>query len=164
MKKSSIFLLLIALIASIFYVSFYGAQARNDQFKSYLTYAEITGYTLRGSDEELPVEIYTDDDTHKTYKEIYLPFDQQDGLPYLYISYNVGPKEATNADAFELKITSQVPQALIDGEMRDLATLDHNIVTFYGPCWIRVVLHTIDGSELSDNVRIKCYAVEEDDD
>ena len=162
MKKSSIFLLLLALIASIFYISFYGAQPRNDQFKSYLEYAEITGYTLRGSDEELPVEVYVDEDTGKTYKEIYLPFDQQDGLPYLYISYRVGPKEASEADAFEIKITSAVPQKEIDGEMRDLATLDHNIVTFYGPCWIRVVLHTIDGSELSDNVRIKCYEVVED--
>lgn len=164
MKKTSIFLLLVMLIASVFFISFYAVQPRSDQFKSYLTYAEITGYTLRGNNEEIPVEVYYDDESKKTYKEIYLPFDQQDGLPYLYISYNVGPKEATNADAFELKITSQVPQALIDGEMRDLVTLDHNIVTFYGPCWVRVVLHTIDGSELTDNVRIKCYAVEEDDD
>ena len=163
MKKSSILLLLLALIASVFYVSFYGAQARNDQFKSYLEYAEITSYTLRGSDEELPVSVYVDEDTGKSYKEIYLPFDQQDGLPYLYINYRVGPKEASEADAFEIKITSQVPQKEIDGEMRDLATLDHNIVTFYGPCWIRVMLHTIDGSEITDNVRIKCYEVIDDD-
>lgn len=163
MKKTSIVLLIVMLIASVFFLSFYASQPRNDQFKSYLKYAEITGYTLRGSNDELPVEVYTDPDTGNKYKEIYLPFDQQDGLPYLYINYNVGPKEASEVDAFELNITSQVPQKEIDGELRDLATLDHNIVTFYGPCWIRVVLHTIDGSELFDNVRIKCYEVEDDD-
>ena len=162
MKKSSIFLLLLALIASIFYVSFYGAQPRNDQFKTYLEYAEITGYTLRGGDEEIPVEIYTDEDTGDVYKEIYLPFDQQDGLPYLYINYRVGPETATEYDAFELKIISQVPQGIIDGELRDKVTLYQNVLTFYAPCWVRIVLHTTDGTDLTDYVRIKCYEVEEE--
>ncbi len=157
MKKSSIFLLLIALIASIFYISFYGSQPRNDQMKSYLTEAKITGYSLRGASDETPVEVYTDDYTGETYKEIYLPFDKQNGLPYLYIMYSVSPKEATEADAFELKIVSEVPQEIIDGELRDKATLYKNVVTFYGPCWIRIVLHTLDGSDLFDEVKIKCY-------
>ena len=157
MKKSSIFLLLVAFFISIFIISSLGTATSSEQMKHYFKSVRIINC------EEI------DMGNGQVLKYIEMDFDQQTGDPYVYIDYelNPDPSEVTEKDAFEFVFASEVPtfdyEDPITHETKtmEMCSIYKNVVTFYHECAITVTLQTTDGSRLHDSVLIICSAPEE---
>lgn len=143
MKKSSIFILVVTFLLSIFLVSFYGLQIRDEHMKRYFTKAEILdAQVIEFEGEKLKYIIYD--------------FDKQKAPSSLYIEYSVTPEDVTDSEGYEFIITSGNGTFIEDEIEYPFAEITKNRVTFYKACDITVMLRTTDGSGLSDSVIIFC--------
>ena len=75
MKKSSIFILVITFIVSIFVISFFGLQVRDEHMKRYFTRAEF-----------INTEVIDMPDGSKI-KYVNVTINEEDGMGYFYITY-----------------------------------------------------------------------------
>ena len=146
MKKSSVFILLLSFILSIFIISFFGLQVRDEHMKRYFTKVEF-----------INVEVIPDTDI----KIIDIELNEDDGIGYFYITYgeyyHVVPEDATDSDGYEFVIISDVPTYEDEhGNELPLVEIHANKVMFYGECAVTVMLRTTDGSSLSDTLLIVC--------
>lgn len=151
MKKSSIFILVITFIVSIFVISFFGLQVRDEHMKRYFTRAEF-----------INTEVIDMPDGSKI-KYVNVTINEEDGMGYFYITYGqyyiVAPEDSTDSDGYEFIITSEVPTFTdSQGKEQAYAEIYKEKVTFYHECAVNVMLRTTDGSGLSDTLLIVCDA------
>lgn len=147
MKKSTTFLLIVAFIISIFFISSMGVAAHNSHMKVYFTSIEILDCkTIKTEDGE----IY--------YKKIPL---ESEGETVYQINYalNPDPSEVTEQDAFEFVFDSDGGTHIdIHGDEQPNAILTKNIVTFFAETTVMIRFQTTDGSNLSKQLMIICKA------
>lgn len=153
MKKSSLFIAIVSFLLSVLLVSMLGGAIKDDQFKVYISEVEILTYDI----------VFEGEGGSKTkFKEV--DFDEASGETKIAIDYRIAPEEdATNSNAYEFAIVDGNEQFDIgDGyhTMKDCATLEKNILTFYHPVSIKVMLRTTDGSALSDFCTFICMIPE----
>ncbi len=148
MKKTSIFIILITFVLSIFLISFYGLAIRDEHMKVYVNKAEIlTCDNLQKAREE------------GAEKRKRLQFDEETGVTQIYIEVNIEPKVTTETNCYELVFFSNTTETdgnnqfnyvTVDGEKQLLAEMLNGSLTFYRPGSVKIRLHTTDGSEISD--------------
>ena len=154
MKKSSLFIAIVSFLLSIFLVSMLGGAIKDDQFKIYFSEVEILSY-----------DIILEGEGGSKYKFKGVDFDESSGETKFAIDYRIAPEEATNSTAYEFAIVDGNEKFDIgDGQhtMKDCATIEKNILTFYHPVSIKVMLRTTDGSALSDFCTFICTVPETD--
>ncbi len=161
MKKSSIFILLVTFIASIFMISFYGAKIRNDQFKRYFDDVKILYFEQMKEDGSLEkIEIQEEQVGKKTLRFADINLNQHDGLAQLYIKYTVSPEDVTDSEGYEFVIVSGNKTFDVEehGETitYNYVDINKNEMTFRHECSIRLCLQTTDGSGIKDYVQIIC--------
>lgn len=135
MKKSSLLILIITFILSIFVLTFHGGAVNDDQMKTYFKKVEILDCKVIKSPEG--------DIT----KLLYVDFDTTENIGYVYINYRIEPEDATESTAYEFKA--------VEGDL-DLVTINGNRVEFSAPGAVIVYLITKDNSNLSDSCWIVC--------
>lgn len=147
MKKSSTFLLIVAFIISIFFISSMGIAASNSHMKKYFTKVEITDCkVIKGAGGDRKIAS--------------VQFDS-DGETIYEIKYRLTPDpetgDVTEADAFEFRFDNDGGTHL-DGEGNEQpnAILNKNIVTFLAKTTVVVRLQTLDGSNCYDRITIYC--------
>lgn len=166
MKKSVIFLILVAFVMSIFILSSYGTAAETSQLKKYFTDVTILTYDFGPEDGQ---EI----------KLLYLDYVVEDSQPYVYLDYSTTPnqEDVTESDSVEFVFPANFTESetvdidsMSEEERKDYieekntfyvkgvkkAYIYKNTVTFYGECAVMVMLRTKDGSSLYDQVMIIC--------
>ena len=163
MKKSAIFIILVAFVISIFVLSSFGTTASTTQLKSYFTSVEILNCEpLKGT----------------SMKAMYVDFNAEEYQTSIYIEYKLTPDqdEVTETDAFEFVFPENLKDqeeisAMSDSEKKQYekertilkdedgvkkAELQKNVITFYDEWTATVMLRTLDGSNLTDTVMIFC--------
>lgn len=163
MKKSSIFILLVTFIVSIFMISFYGGSIRNDQFKRYFDDAEILYFEQMKEDGTLQkIDIREESIGKKTLRYSVIELNQYDGIAQVYIKYSVTPEDVTDSDGYEFVITSGngTFDVVEHGETitYNYVDINKNEMTFRHECSIRLCLRTTDGSGIARYVTIICSA------
>lgn len=146
MKKSILFVSIIMFLVSVFLISSFGGAIRDDQFKNYFTNVEILTYE-EDTYEQIGIKIYR------------VMFDAEAGETKVSIDYKVNPVDATDSSAYAFSIVDGNEQFDIGDDehtMKDCATLEKNILAFYHPVSVRVMLKTTDGSDLSDFCTFIC--------
>ena len=148
MKKSSLFVAIVGFLVSVFLISLFGGAVRDDQFKIYFENVSILTYDIILKGEG---------GTEHKFKEVI--FDEDLGETKIAIDYEIKPESATNTSAYEFIIADGNEQFDIGDAshtMMDCATIEKNILTFYHPVSIKVMLRTTDGSALSDFCTFIC--------
>ena len=154
MRKTSIFIVLISFLISIFLITFYGLTVRDEHMKVYVTNAEILTCDNLEQARKEGVE-----------KRKRLSFDEETGSTQIFIDLNIEPSATTESNAFELNFvtneTKQVGKSYInyiyvDGEKQPLAELLNSSLTFYRRGAVKIRLHTTDGSEIQDFCTFVC--------
>lgn len=151
MKKTSIFVVLIAFLASIFLVAFFGAQVIDAQFKAYVRNVEITTFTAK----------------KPTSGEKYYIFTFEEGEDnFVNIDYEVTfSREGVSEEGLiEFAIISGNSTFEEDGETYDKAVLKGrgNVLYFNAPAAVTVELRTTveDGSGHRDTCQYICMPKE----
>ena len=153
MKKSSTFILILSFLLSIFMVSIFGLEIRDEHMKRYFKKVEI-----------INTEVIESPDMGIKEKLIYLQITPDD-LPYShYIDYVVLPEDVTDSDGYEFVITGGLYGDVVEygGEEHEYAEMTKNRVDFYHECDITVMLRTTDGSGKQDSVIIICEFLPEE--
>lgn len=148
MKKSSIFILILTFLLSIFLISFYGLQVRDEHMKRYFTKAEFTNTEVMEFGGQ-------------QYKYLVHQFDPENAPSVLYLEYIVTPEDVTESEGYEFVIVGGNATFIDGGEEYPYAEINKDRVTFYHECDITVMLRTTDGSGLSDQVIIYCEVVDQ---
>ena len=151
MKKTSIFIILVTFLASIFLVSFFGAQVIDEQFKSYIRNVEITTFTAKkpSSGEKYYILTY-----------------EEGGDNFVSIDYEVTfSREGVSEEGLiEFAIISGNSTFEQDGETYDKAVLQGrgNVLYFNAPCAVTVEIRSSskDGSGCSDRCQYICMPEE----
>lgn len=154
MRKTSIFVILISFLISVFLITFYGLTIRDEHMKVYITHAEIlTCDNLEQARKE-------GKDKRKR-----LTFDEESGSTQIFIDLEIEPSATTESSAYELKFVtneteehgkSYINYIYVEGEREPLAELLNTSLTFYRPGTVKIQLHTTDGSEISDFCTFIC--------
>ena len=156
MKKSTTFLLIVAFIISIFFVSTMGVAAYNSHMKSYFKDVEI-------------INCQTIKQPGGVYKYDRVTFNP-DGDTIYKIDYKLTPDQSkvTEQDAFEFIFDDDGGSHVVieNGEPKNSpnAILNKNIVTFLyidpekKSTSVTVRLQTLDGSNKYDTISIICMA------
>jgi len=135
MKKSSVLILIVTFILSIFLITFYGGASSDEHMKVYFNTVEILDY------RPLP----NGDGTYT--KLIMVDFDTTESVGYTYINYRISPEDATESTAYKFKA--------VDGDV-DLVTINGNRVEFSAPGSAIIWLMTTDNSNLHDSCLVIC--------
>lgn len=154
MKKTSIFLLLVTFLASIFLVSFFGAKVIDEQFKNYIRSVEILTYTgIKPSSGE----------------KYYLTEFKENEENYVTIDYNVtfSREGVSEAGLIEFVILGEMKTFVIEetGEEKPYAEfISQSVLMFNHPCVATVRLRTTndDGSGHYDDCQFICRANEQE--
>ena len=148
MKKSSVFILLLTFLLSIFLISFFGLQVRDEHMKRYFSKAEFINTEVM-------------EFSGKQYKYLIHEFDPEHAPSVMYLEYVVEPADVTDSDGYEFIIVGGNGTFIDNEEEYPYAEINKDRVTFYHECDITVMLRTTDGSGLSDQVIIYCEKVDE---
>lgn len=166
MKKSVIFLILVAFVMSIFLLSSYGTAAESSQLKTYFSSVSILTYDF-GPEDGMSTKI------------LYVDYIVVDSDPYIYLDYTTTPnqEDVSESDAVEFvfpanfkedesvdieSMSQEEYEAYVEEKNTFYANgvkkayLYKNTVTFFGECVVNVMLRTTDGSTLYDQVMIIC--------
>ncbi len=145
MRKSVMFFIGVLFVISVVVVSFFGMQARLDQFKKYISEIEITSYDqIVGNRKYLVVEFIGEQDTFTT------------------IRYRVAPTDDSITSSVEFLISDNT-YTDEDGEKKEFASIDKNtgILEFYryfeDNHFVTITIRSTDGSNVSDSVSVLLY-------
>lgn len=139
MKKSVIILIAIIYVGSIFVVGFFGMQIKAFDTMIYITDIECTNDFIN---EKI--------DGTKEIKFDYNPNgDLQENT--LILTYDVYPKNST------LKGYNAVKLVYNEEDIKKLAIVDGLKITFLGKGVMSVILKSLDGSNVVENIRIIVY-------
>jgi len=160
MKKSSIFVIIVAFILSIFMISFYGSSVRTDHFTTYIRTLEITHLTIINDGSRLDYQMLGERKVAR--------FDYAiggGGSIGLYIEHTVEP-DSIGTDQYEFEIvdgneTFVVMENEVPVEYH-YAELMKNKLTINHACSIKVVLRALDGSGKEDSISIICREYKKD--
>ena len=138
MRKSVLFLLGVLYLVSVVVVTFFGIQARMDQFKVYITSLEITN-------EEVTLNSNND-------KVVKLVFKQNEETVSFWVETKVEPSNATN---------KQLEYILSDSNGNPMSeekvvVSDKGEVVFKMPCLTYLRVNTTDGSSLHESLILSC--------
>lgn len=150
MKKTSIFVVLITFLASIFLISFFGAKVIDEQFKTYVASLEITTFTGKKPSTGEKYYIFT--------------FDEE-ADNYVSIDYEVEftRKGVSEEGLIEFAIISGNSTFEEDGETYDAVTFyGQNVLVFYKPATVTVELRSSakDGRGIRDVCQYICMPKE----
>ena len=146
MKKTSIFVIFVSFILSIFLISFYGLAIVDDHMKAYISSVEILSYD---------VSIY--EKTNQKIKNVSL--DEETGIAQIYIDYSVksnNHEDASLYDYCEFTILSGNGEFELDNITYPYAEINKSRLTFYHQTAIKVMLSTTDGSNKTDFCLFVC--------
>ena len=162
MKKSSIFIIIVAFIVSIFIISNFGLSVRTDHMKSYINNIDIT-HCLLMDGKRVDYE-WLGSGANKR-KVVRVDFSQQEGSIGLYINYNV--ERASNVESilgedfvFEIESGNETFEVIENEEVVTYNYADmlpnRNKLTLNHICTIRIVLKALDGSGKDDRLTVMC--------
>ena len=132
-------------LVSIVVVTFFGMQARMDQFKKYVTSVEIINDGISKKTDENGVET----------KTITIRFSSKDSTEVsFYIQTKVLPEDAFNKTLSYTLLDSNgdpVPEA-------DARVLSDGRITFAKTMTVTLIVSSTDGSNKTDTIKIRCRA------
>lgn len=140
MRKSVVFLLGAIYLVSIVVVTFFGMQAKMDQFQIYMTSIEITSYDqiVRGN------------------KYLNLTYNETEGYSSIFITYAYNPSNATFPEKVSFSLVGNTYEDE-EGITQFYATISPmGELVFYKRKAVTVTITTTDGSKLSDSVMVIC--------
>ena len=155
MKKTSIFILLVTFLSSIFLVSFFGIKVVDDQFKSYIQSVEILTYSGRKPSSGEKFYIYE--------------FDESKDRNYIVIDYKVvfEREEVSEAGLIEFEIISGNKTFKPEGSDEEIPYAEFygqgNVLSFNHECAVTVRLKTTakDGRGCYDDCQFICRKSEQ---
>ena len=164
MKKTSIFVVLIAFLASIFLVAFFGAQVIDAQFKAYVRSVEITTFTAKkpSSGEKYYTFMFEEGEDNFVNIDYEVTFSREgvseEGLiEFVILSGNTTFEE--NGETYVIRVELEE-----NGETYDTAVLKGrgNVLYFNAPGAVIVELRTTveDGSGHRDTCQYICMSKE----
>ena len=158
MKKSSIFVIIVAFILSIFMISFYGLSVRTDHFTTYIRNVEITHCTVINDGSRVDYQWIGKDENRRKVARVDFSIGQG-GSVGLYLEYNVQPEDIPN-DQYEFEIIDgNETFEVIENEQPveyHYADLIKNKLTINHVCSIKIALRALDGSGKEDSLTIIC--------
>lgn len=140
MRKSVVFLLGAIYVVSIVVVTFFGMQAKMDQFQIYMTSIEITSYDqiVRGN------------------KYLNMTYNETEGYSSIFITYTYNPNNATFPEKVSFSLVGNTYEDE-EGNTQFYATISPmGELVFYKRKAVTVTITTTDGSKLSDSVMVIC--------
>ncbi len=141
MRKSVVFLLGAIYLVSIVVVTFFGMQAKMDQFQIYMTKIEITSY----------------DNISQGNKYKFITYDETEGFCSTFITYTYEPSSATFPERVSFSLVGNTYTDETTGETKYYATISTSgELVFYKRKAVTVTITTTDGSKLSDSVMVIC--------
>ncbi len=145
MRKSVLFLVGILYLVSIVVVTFFGMQARMDQFKVYVSSVEIVNEGI---------SVKTDENGNET-KSITIRFPNKDATEVSFsIQTKVLPENATNKTlAYTLMNSNGEPVPEEDARI-----LSDGRISFAKTMSVTLIVTSTDGSSKSDSIKIRCRA------
>lgn len=162
MKKSSIFVIIVAFIVSIFIISNFGLSVRTDHMKSYINNIDITHCLLVDGTRVDYDWVGTGESKRKVAR---VDFSQQEGSVGLYINYNVTRSSDVEPIlgedfAFEIESGNDTFDVIVDEEVvtYNYAEIlpNRNKLTLNHICTIRIALKALDSSGKEDRLTIVC--------
>ena len=158
MKKSSIFVIIVAFILSIFMISFYGLSVRTDHFTTYIRNVEITHCTVINDGSRVDYQWIGKEENRRKVARVDFSIGQG-GSVGLYLEYNVQPEDIPS-DQYEFEIIDgNETFEVIENEQPveyHYADLIKNKLTINHVCSIKIVLRALDGSGKEDSLTIIC--------
>ena len=158
MKKSSIFIIIVAFILSIFMISFYGLSVRTDHFTTYISNVEITHCTVINDGSRLDYQWVGKEENRR--KVARLDFTIGNGGSVgLYLEHTVEPN-TIGSDQYEFEIVDGNEKFVVVENEEPVeyyyAELIKNKLTINHVCSIKIVLRALDGSGKEDSLTIIC--------
>lgn len=157
MKKSSIFVLIVTFIISIFLINFYGLSVRTDHMKSYIKNVSMDSLTLINTGES--IEFKTAGKIK--YARVNFALAEEGSLSF-FIEHTIDP-ETAESDTYEFVILSgnEEFEVIEDEEVRTYyyAELAKNKLVINHVCSLVIELRALDGSGRSDKVTIICMGL-----
>ncbi|MCD8209650.1 MAG: hypothetical protein LUC31_02405 [Coprobacillus sp.] len=148
MRKSSIFILIVALLVSVVVITFFGKAIEMSQFKVYMESITITNVepTILGGREFKMMNFY---------------FDYSKEFNSFFVEYEWTPDDATEPGSVMFYLTGDTYTDSETGEVTTYAQISANgELLFWQPAVVTVYVVTTDGSQLSDSMMVVCTALE----
>ena len=158
MKKSSIFVIIVAFILSIFMISFYGLSVRTDHFTTYIKNVEITHCTVINNGSRLDYQYIGKGENRRKVARLDFAIGEGGSIG-LYLEHTIEP-DTIPSDQYEFEIVDGNEKfvVIVDEEPVEYyyAELVKNKLTINHPCSIKIVLRALDGSGKEDSLTIIC--------
>ena len=158
MKKSSIFVIIVAFILSIFMISFYGLAVRTDHFTTYIRNVEITHCTVINDGSRLDYQWVGKEENRRKVARLDYAIGEGGSIG-LYLEHTVEP-ETIKSDQYEFEIVDGNETFVVIENEEPVeyyyAELIRNKLTINHPCSIKIVLRALDGSGKEDSLTIIC--------
>ncbi len=139
MRKSVLFLIGVLYLVSVVVVTFFGMQARMDQFKVYITSLEISNENINIDDENLKYAV--------------LRFKQNEEIVSFWVETKIEPSNATNTKLDYILLNSKGEK--VSDEVAIVSQLGE--IVFLKPVsGISLIVLSTDGSNMRDTLRISC--------
>lgn len=142
MKKSTIFIIAVIYLLSIYVVTLFGMKIKVDQFEILMEKIEITTY---------------DEKDIKGIKTKNIVFDENVEYTSFQLDYTYSPTNATHPDQVKFIISGNIKKK--NGEEVTIASVtSFGKVIFTNPGTVTVKILVSDGSGVNDTIRISCNA------
>ena len=143
MKKSTIFIIAVIYLLSIYVVTLFGMKIKVDQFEIPVQKIEITTYDTIDYDNVKRKSLVWNDNTENTF----------------FIDYSYSPKNATHSDKIKFSITCENETVNVDGEEKqipiaEITQFGQIVFNFQGFAEVRIFV--ADGSGCNDILRVTC--------
>ena len=146
MKKTTIFIIAVVYLLSIYVVTLFGMKIKVDQFEIYVEKIEITTYDTIDIDNVKRKSLVWNDNTENTF----------------FVDYSYSPKNATQSDKVKFSIVCDKETAIIDGEEKQVPIAmitDFGKVVFNYPGLATITVFVPGGFRASDTLRVSCRKV-----
>ena len=160
MKKSSIFVIIVAFILSIFMINFYGLSVRTDHFTTYIKNVEITHCTIMNNGSRLDYQWVGKEENRRKVARLDYAVGGGGSIG-LFIEHTIDPID-TDRSLYEFEIVDGNEKfVVIENEepveyyYAELAPKS-NKLTINHTCSIKVTLRATDGSGKEDSLTIIC--------
>ncbi len=145
MRKSVLFLVGILYLVSIVVVTFFGMQARMDQFKVYVSSVEIVNEGI---------SVKTDENGNET-KSIIVRFPSKEATEATFnIQTKILPENATNK-TLAYTLLGSTGEPVPEDNAR---VLSNGTITFGKAMTVTLIVSSTDGSSKKDTLKIRCLA------
>lgn len=140
MKKTTIFIIAVVYLLSIYVVTLFGMKIKVDQFEILMEKIEITTY------DEIDI---------KGVKTKNIEFNETVEYTSFQLDYTYSPTNATHSDKVKFVISGNIKKK--DGQEITIATVtDFGKVIFTNPGTVTVKILVSDGSGVNDTIRVTC--------